>query len=327
MNEKTNFSPNPTAAREPRLHADSEQQGASQPKSWPVFTGQNGLRTGWRIFIFFVITMVIAIGGIKIFALAPQPGLMTPGVAVLAEALSVLSVLIATAFVARFEHRGIGSYGLALRRGFLGRFLLGSLWGFVPLSLLMLAMYALHVVDFSGPDLAGGALLRAALLWMVTMTFTGIFEESFMRGYPLFALSRSMRFWPAALVTSVIFALIHLNNSGEAVVGIIGAFVVALVFCLMLRRTGDLWFPIGCHFGWNYGETCVFGVSDSGYRSTGHLLTSNMHGSHWLTGGSVGPEGSLLAFFAVAFMALTFHLAFPRVRLDQVDSPRFSWRP
>ena len=320
------------ARNEVQISPSGEPHPLPPQKNWAVslFMGDSGLRTGWRLFLFFTLVIGLAIAGsflLRRFGTAPQRGVMTPVASVLGETLSVLSVIVATAVAARFEHRSLGSYGLALRPGFLGRFMIGSMWGIVPLSLLMLVMRTFHAVDFSPSDLSGSALFRAAILWAIAFTFTGIFEECFFRGYPLYALTRSTGFWPAAIITSLIFALIHISNSGEAVVGIIAAFFAGLVFCLMVRRTGDLWFAIGSHFAWNYGETFVFGVSDSGFCATGHLLTSHMHGSHWLTGGSVGPEGSLLAFLALGFMALTFHLAYPHVRLNTDDSfPRFSWR-
>jgi len=95
----------------------------------------------------------------------------------------------------------------------------------------------------------------------------------------------------------------------------------------MLRRTGDLWFAIGNHFAWDYGESFLFGVSNSGNESTGHLLTAHAHGSRWLTGGSVGPEGSLLVFVGLGLMALAFHFAYPQVRMGtSASSPRFNWR-
>jgi len=158
-------------------------------------------------------------------------------------------------------------------------------------------------------------LLRAGVLYGVAFILTGIFEQSAMRGYPLYTLMRSVGFWPAAVITSALFALVHLGNSGEAIVGLIGVFVVGMIFCLMVRRTGDLWFAIGNHFAWDYGETFIFGVPNSGTTAAGHLLNTHMHGSRWLTGGSVGPEGSLLVFVVLGLLALTFHFAYPRATL------------
>jgi membrane protease YdiL (CAAX protease family) len=94
-----------------------------------------------------------------------------------------LSVMIATAVMGRFERRSFGAYGLPLREGFLRRFLYGAIWGVV---------------------------------WALVFILTGIFEEFAVRGYPQFTLTRSVGFWPAAIITSLILGVAHAGNSGEA---------------------------------------------------------------------------------------------------------------
>jgi membrane protease YdiL (CAAX protease family) len=179
----------------------------------------------------------------------------------------------------------------------------------------LLVLRGLGVLDFGGPELPTSALLRFGVLWTLVFILTGIFEEFAVRGYPQFTLTRSVGFWPAAVITSLILAVAHVGNSGEAMLGLIGVFAVGLLACLMLRRTGDLWFPIGFHFSWDYAESFIFGVPDSGNVAAGHLLSTQMHGSRWLTGGSVGPEGSLLAFVVLGLTALAFHRVYPIARM------------
>lgn len=284
--------------------------------AWP-FVSDRGLRSGWRVLIFLVIVIGGAEGCAQLLHLLGVRigGGMTPTAAVLGESIMLTCGLVATAVMARFERRAFGSYGLGLRSGFLRRFAVGAVWGITPLAALLLGLRALHVADFGGSDVTGQALVRAGVLYALAFILTGIFEQSAMRGYPLYTLMRSVGFWPAAAITSALFALVHVGNSGEAMVGLIGVFVVGMIFCLMVRRTGDLWFAIGNHFAWDYGETFIFGVPNSGTTATGHLLTTHMHGSRWLTGGSVGPEGSLLVFVVLGLLALAFHYAYPRAKL------------
>ena len=42
------------------------------------------------------------------------------------------------------------------------------------------------------------------------------------------------------------------------------------------------------------------GFRDSGTMVQGHLLNPSFHGAAWLTGGTVGPEGSVLVFVVIA---------------------------
>jgi membrane protease YdiL (CAAX protease family) len=87
---------------------------------------------------------------------------------------------------------------------------------------------------------------------------------------------------------------------------LLGAAMIGLFFCLTVRRTGTLWFAVGFHASWDWGESYLYSVPDSGGISPGHLLKSSFHGPRWLTGGSVGPEGSLLVFVVIALMWVAF---------------------
>jgi hypothetical protein len=46
----------------------------------------------------------------------------------------------------------------------------------------------------------------------------------------------------------------------------------------------------------------------------GHLLHSSFHGSRWITGGSVGPEGSVLVFVVIALTWVAFSRMYPEVK-------------
>ena len=131
------------------------------------------------------------------------------------------------------------------------------------------------------------------------------------RGYSQFTLAQGIGFWPAALLLSAGFGAIHLGNQGESWVGALAAACIGLFWCLTLKRTGNLWFAVGMHMTWDWSETFLYSVPDSGLLAPGHLLNSSFHGSAWLTGGSVGPEGSLLVFLIVAGMWIIFDRLYP----------------
>jgi hypothetical protein len=266
--------------------------------------------------LIFLVLLASAIAGfIRLFhalGVRQPPGVISPGISLLGEIFLFIAVMLATGIMGQFEGRGLGAYGLPLREGFLKRFGLGAIWGLVPLVALLLVLRALGVLDFGGPDLAAKAVLRSGVLWGLVFLLTGLFEECAVRGYPQFTLTRSVGFWWSAVITSLILAVAHVGNSGEAMVGLIAVFCVGMVACLMLRRTGDLWFPIGFHFSWDYAESFIFGVPNSGSVAVGHLLTTHMHGSKWLTGGSVGPEASILAFVVLGLTALIFNRVYPQ---------------
>jgi hypothetical protein len=70
------------------------------------------------------------------------------------------------------------------------------------------------------------------------------------------------------------------------------------------------------HAAWDWGESFFYGVPDSGAVAQGHLLNSSLHGANWLTGGTVGPEGSWLVFPVLLLMAAAIHFIFPKRSSD-----------
>src|SRR6266853_6439990 len=83
-----------------------------------------------------------------------------------------------------------------------------------------------------------------------------------------------------------------------------------------LQRTGSLWFAIGFHAATDYAETFIYSVPDSGMLASSHLLNSSLHGPRWLTGGTVGPEGSVVDFELLLVAFFVVALIFPEKRIQ-----------
>ncbi len=135
----------------------------------------------------------------------------------------------------------------------------------------------------------------------------GVYAAALLGLFPCYILHqraapRSGGFWYAAWVTSTLFGLIHIGNPNEAWIGIFSAAFIGFVFCVSIRVTGSAWWAIGCHAGWDWGETYFYGAADSGLTPQGSYLTSTPAGNPLWSGGAVGPEGSLLVLAAALFL-------------------------
>jgi membrane protease YdiL (CAAX protease family) len=282
-----------------------------------VFFGPNGLRAGWRILIFLALVMTI---GFLLGRITPLQhfiqslgvkGTLTPLATIAGEGISVLLVIVVAAIMTIIEKRSFADYGLPMNQAFGKRFWQGLPLGFAMLSLLLAAIWALHGFSLTGLAVSGATAVKYGLLWAPGLFFVGVFEEFTFRGYLQDALGSGIGFWPAALILAVAFGALHMGNSGEAAFGAVMAGSFGLLEAFALRRTGNLWLPIGMHASWDWGETYFYGVPDSGLTATGHLMNASFHGARWLTGGSVGPEGSWLVFPVLLIWALAIHLLFP----------------
>ncbi len=220
-------------------------------------------------------------------------------------------VVLATWIVSCMEKRSLEDYGIPPRLAFGRKFWEGTLWGFATLTAPLLLLNVSGHFRIESAALTGSAVLRWALAWGATFVALSLSEELTFRGYLLFVVARRMRFWPAALLLSAAFAVAHLGNHGENLLGIVQIAEIGLLFCLMIRRTGNLWFAIGFHAAWDWAQTFFYGTPDSGLLGVGRFLNSSAQGPTWLTGGSAGPEGSVFAILILLVCALLIHLRFP----------------
>jgi membrane protease YdiL (CAAX protease family) len=119
-------------------------------------------------------------------------------------------------------------------------------------------------------------------------------------------------FWQAAWVTSTAFGFVHTGNAGETWIGIFSAAAIGFVFCVSIRVTGSAWWAIGCHAAWDWAETYFYGTADSGFVAKGHLLSTTPTGSALWSGGTTGPEGSLLILPVVLLLLAALVVVYGR---------------
>ena len=136
-----------------------------------------------------------------------------------------------------------------------------------------------------------------------------------------------MHFWPAAAMLSILFGLMHLANPGEAKIGIAAVVAIGFFFLPHAPANGNLVVGGRLPHVVGLGESYLFSVPDSGGIATGHLLNSSFHGPDWLTGGSVGPEGSYLLFVLIAALWILFNRAYPEVRYGGPRNPSVGTPP
>ncbi len=220
----------------------------------------------------------------------------------------LLAILVAAAVMGAIEKRSFRDYALPGRSAFGARFWWGVLWGGIAITGLLLLIRYYHGFSFGNLALNERRAVFVGGLWAAGFLVVGFFEEFLFRGYALSTLTTGMGFWLAAILLSLAFGAVHLANPGEDWQGGVAAALIGLFFCFTVRRTGSLWFAIGFHSMWDFSETFLYSVPDSGIVAPGHLLNSSFHGPVWLTGGAVGPEGSLFVFIIIANLFLVFHL-------------------
>jgi hypothetical protein len=280
-----------------------------------ILWNEHELRPGWRLLIYLVLTGAFITAGLFLanYLHLPQPSRtnITASSLLVQEAIVMFAAFAGAAILGLLEGRSFGVYGLPGSAAFGARFWQGVLWGLAMITVIILVIRSLGGFSFGQLALRGSLLWGYAVLWGVVFLCVGFFEEFLFRGYTQFTLASGIKFWPAATMLSAAFGALHLGNGGEDKVGALSVFVIGMFFCLTLRRTGNLWFAVGLHASFDWGETFLFSVPNSGIVAPGHLLSSSFHGPAWLTGGTVGPEGSVMSFAVVGVAAVIFSRVFP----------------
>jgi CAAX protease family protein len=269
--------------------------------------------------------LVVAIRAIRALLSLPHhaTNVLTPGRGLLNEGVFLFGVLFASAIFARFERRSFADYGLPLRGAFGARFLEGLLWGFALMTGMLLVLRATGNFYFGSLGLTPEKIPAFALLWAVLFVMVGVTEGFAFSGYALFALTRGLGFWPAAAVLAFLFGGLHLAvNAGENWLGSVNLFIVGLLLAFTLQRTGNLWFAIGMHAAWDWAQSFLYGVADSGVIVAGHLLNPSFQGSKWMTGGTAGPEGSVVTLLGYVFVFALINFRFPEARYKGVQNER-----
>ncbi len=296
-------------------------QPVPAPPQYTIFRGPNGTRAGWRALLFLAFCAAqLFVFAIALFLLSRLGGglpgagsrpMLTPLGTVISSGGIFLIATLSALLMSRIERRDFSVYGLPPRLAFRKHFWIGTLAGFAAISVCLLGIFAFHGFRLSGVAIHGTTLIAATAAWSAAFVVVGLSEEFAFRGYLQYTLTTGIGFWPSAAVMSVLFGAAHLGNPGETVFGLSSVVLFGLLFCLFLRRTGNLWWAVGFHAGWDWGQTFFYGVPDSGMPAYHSLFGSTLSGPSWLTGGTVGPEASIFAPIALLIVAALFSRAYP----------------
>ncbi len=267
---------------------------------------------------------------------AAQPMLIST--VLIAEGISLFAVAVATWLMGKIERRPYSIYGLGGRRR-LRNFVAGLGWGLAMLSILVVSLRACGLLVFDARLLFGGSAFRYGLVWFAAFMLVGLFEEYLFRGYLQFTLARGIHgiydwlrsfgsrvngqrlngqralgFWIAATLVSFGFGFVHHTNAGESPLGMLSAGLVSVIFCLSLWRTGSLWWAIGFHAAWDWAQSFLYGVADSGTMVQHHLFGTHPVGQPIFSGGLTGPEGSIFILPILALSTVVILLTLPDSR-------------
>jgi hypothetical protein len=258
-------------------------------------TEKLGLILKLGFFIFLAYISLLISGALLFFS----------GILIAGAGSTFISGTISNAVSVRvFERKPLTAVGLNWHSGSLRNLWIGTAAG-----------TGAAVLVLGGPVLAGMARIEAtpenpgspsALAFVtVILIFGAVGEELLFRGYGFQILLRPLGRLGTLLPTSLLFGWAHSGNENVSTLGLINTIGFGIVLGYAFLRSGDLWLPIGIHFGWNW-ILPLAGANLSGFTMglTGYAVRWNV--SDLWSGGAYGPEASVLTCGII--VALMFFL-------------------
>lgn len=140
-----------------------------------------------------------------------------------------------------------------------------------------------------------------AVAWrlLVVLAPAALWEEVVFRGYLFTVASEAAGLQVARISTSVVFGLVHVMNPGATL--LTTSIVMLAGWCLaQVRELMGLPSAWLAHLAWNWVMAAVLHVAVSGqpFNAPGYRAVAD--GPAWISGGSWGPEGGLIAALVLA---------------------------
>ena len=263
----------------------------------------------WRILLFAVLWGALWAPLLYALGLLRAGGPRSNAIWLAVEATGMATILIAAWLMTRFaDRRRFVTLGFG-RTHLLGDTLCGIGLGLAMMAacagLLMLSPWAEFRFERATPA-------TALLLPVLAVAANSVTQEVLVRGYILQTLRTRFGAGVAVIVSSLVFVLLHAGAlSTDTLVAGLNLFLSGVFLGLAYVLTGNLWFPIAAHFGWNFLQGPVLGAAVSG-RDLGstRLLDIDPNGPSLMTGGAFGPEGGLAATAATLLGIATLWLLY-----------------
>lgn len=238
----------PPEGRDPAW-AHAQRAGRSAAAAFPVPFSvlEAGMLVVWSLLAQFV----VAVPAIGLGLVDPSDGAALVLLAIVSQTVALAGALAWLSGRGRLSWRLLGPVrpqGMHVAQG-----LLAGVGGFVGVTLLLALLVAvLGPVEPPEQGLLSEATrggLATVLAVIAAVVMAPLLEEVIYRGLLFQALHRRVGLWPAAVLSAVIFAAVHVEVTQPLFSG--GLALLGVLFAWLLVRTGSLVVPIVAHAAFN----------------------------------------------------------------------------
>jgi len=211
----------------------------------------------------------------------------------LAEVCLTGTILLASFLVTRYvDKRPFVTLGFD-RQHLVRDTVVGIVVGFLMILLCLVILRLLHYVSF---DYSARIDPMALLGYVLLIYLNSITQEVLVRGYPLQSIESQYGTVIAVLVSSLLFAAMHIGgvDLANGLIPLLNIFLAGILLGLAYTKTRRLWLAFAIHFAWNFAQGPLLGIPVSGQKLYEWQLV-NLSGPELISGGNYGLEGGLVA--------------------------------
>lgn len=271
------------------------------------------VRSGWKILLNFiigfsillavstVIGMIVGVvvagkglnGDIQQIEMEMQKVLTSEFFIMFSIGLQNIALIVSSIIMWKaFEKKKLNKMGLTNIKESYKELLVGLALGAGTITLVTIILLLTGSVKLVNP-LTDPNFSSSLLFGLISFILVGFGEEILGRGYIMSVLKQTKNRWAVIIISSIIFAALHLGNLSVAPLALINLFLVGILFGYMFMKSKNIWMPIGFHITWNYFQGYIWGFEVSGNEVSGLYQIERVKDS-LINGGAFGPEGGLV---------------------------------
>ncbi len=202
-------------------------------------------------------------------------------------------IILVLLWVRYFEKRSIRTIGFT-KTNVLKFYFKGFLTGIIMLSIVIAFMTIFGSISYTkNPEPISLNRIGVMLLLLLGYVVQGAGEEVLARGWQFQVIAARYKPWLGAIISAVIFALLHGMNEGVTVLPIINLILFSFLLTFYILYDKNIWAACGWHTSWNWAMENIYGLKVSGSEGLGSILNLSVEGPNYITGGDFGPEGSI----------------------------------
>lgn len=229
---------------------------------------------------------------------------------------TVISAAAAIIFCRFIEGRSLRSMGF-VKKGAALNYLVGLAIGAAAFSAAVLIVVLSGNASFAGAGAISSPLWYALIVlgWVLQ----GAQEEIICRGWLMNSLSAKLPVWAAVVINSAFFSLMHLFNSGFALLAALNIFLVGVMLSLFAIRFNNIYICCAIHSVWNWIQGNFYGLPVSGMNTGSSVLRFELGENELWTGGSFGVESGLGATIVCA-VVIALLIFVPAKRMNNAEN-------